>query len=174
MPTSDDTGTDHTGTDHTGTDHTGTDRTGTDRCNADLTVRAWWDPGLVGRGHDPRSEYAERFWLGIIGPSTLLLLRRFARGLEQHPGGFRVGLADTARALGLGAGTGRNSPVVRTLDRARTFGLARPLDNGDLAVRTLLPPLSRRHVARLPESLRRSLAAWADTPVPTGSDSRQG
>jgi len=127
-----------------------------------VTVRAWWDPGLTGTGHDPRGEYAERFWLGIVGPSTLLLLRRFARGLEQHPGGFRVGLADTARALGLGSGTGRNSPVVRTIDRARTFGLARTLDTGDLAVRTLLPPLSRRHVARLPESLRRSHDAWLD------------
>jgi hypothetical protein len=125
-----------------------------------VVVRAWWDPDLTGVGHDPRGEYAERFWLGIIGPSTLLLLRRFARGLEQHPGGFRVGLTETARALGLGHGTARNSPVVRTIDRARTFGLARTLPNDDLAVRTLLPPLSRRHVARLPEPVRRSHDAW--------------
>ena len=129
-----------------------------------ITVRAWWDPDLAATGHDPRGEYAERFWLGIIGPSTLLLLRRFARGLDEHPGGFRVGLADTARALGLGSGTSRNSPVVRTLDRAQTFGLARTLPNDELAVRTLLPPLSRRHVARLPAAVRRSHEAWLAAP----------
>ncbi len=125
-----------------------------------ITVRAWWDPSLVGVGHDPRGDYVERFWLGVVGPSTVLLLRRFARGLEVHPSGFRVGLAETARALGLGAGTGRNSPVVRTIDRARSFGLARDLGAGELAVRTIVPPLPRRHVQRLPETLQRAHAAW--------------
>ena len=125
-----------------------------------ITIRAWWDPVLADRGHDPRGDYVERFWLGVVGPSTVLLLRRFARGLEVHPSGFRVGLVDTARALGLGAGTGRNSPVVRTIDRARSFGLARDLPGGELAVRTAVPTLPRRHVQRLPEPLQRAHAAW--------------
>jgi hypothetical protein len=125
-----------------------------------LTIRAWWDPTLADRGHDPRGDYVERFWLGVVGPSTILLLRRFARGLEVHPSGFRVGLVDTARALGLGTGTGRNSPMVRTIDRARAFGLARELPDGDLAVRTSVPTLPRRHVQRLPEPLQRAHAAW--------------
>jgi hypothetical protein len=41
-----------------------------------LTVTAWSDPVLDHLGHDPRSRYAERFWLPIVGPSCLLLGRR--------------------------------------------------------------------------------------------------
>lgn len=125
-----------------------------------LVVRPWWDPTLAVRGHDPRSPYAERFWLPVVGPSTLLLLRRLARGLEGHPGGFAVDLDETSRALGLGGGTGRNSPVRRTVDRACTFGLARRRDDGSLEVRTHLPDLSARQAARLPPSVRGSLADW--------------
>jgi hypothetical protein len=137
-----------------------------------LTVTAWWDPALAVQGLDPRSPYAERFWLGIVGPSTLLLLRRLARGLEEHPNGFRVSIADTARALGLGPGLGRNGPLNRTVDRACTFGLARRRAPDRLEVRTHLPPLTARQVAQLPEALRVAHDAWqrsqADgTPRPT-------
>jgi hypothetical protein len=121
-----------------------------------LVVQAWWDPDLALRGFDPRSAYVERFWLPLIGPSTLLLLRRFARGLELRPAGFRVSLAETARALGLGAGTGRQAPINRTVDRACTYGLARRSGPDTLLVRTHLPPLTRRQVDRLPPLLQRS------------------
>ncbi|MFZ4517973.1 MAG: hypothetical protein ACOYOP_06275 [Microthrixaceae bacterium] len=126
----------------------------------ELIVRAWWDPVLATRGHDPRSAYVERFWLGIVGPSTVLLLRRFARGLEEQPGGFRASATDTARALGLGTGTGRNGPLHRTIDRACTFGLARRTGDREVHVRTHLPPLNARQLARLPTVLRRSHERW--------------
>lgn len=126
-----------------------------------LIVRPWWDPDLAVHGHDPRGAYAERFWLGVVGPSTLLLLRRLARGFESHPGGFAIDLGDTARALGLGTGTGRNSPIVRTVDRACAFGLARRRGDDTLEVRTHLPDLAPRQVARLPLSVRRSLQDWS-------------
>ena len=125
-----------------------------------LTVRPWWDPSLAVSGHDPRSAYAERFWLGVVGPSTLLLLRRFARGLEEQPAGFRVSLADTARALGLGTGTGRQGPLQRTIDRACTFGLARQISASELHVRTHLPTLNSRQLGRLPTVVRRSHSSW--------------
>jgi hypothetical protein len=35
-----------------------------------LPVRPWPDPVIDALGHDPRSAYVERFWLGILGPST--------------------------------------------------------------------------------------------------------
>jgi hypothetical protein len=121
-----------------------------------LVVRGWWDPEIARRGHDPRSTYAERFWLPLVGPSTLLLLRRFARGLELRPSGFRVSLPETALSLGLGAGTGRQAALSRTIDRACTFGLARRSGPDALLVRTHLPPLTRRQASRLPEVLRRA------------------
>ena len=136
---------------------------------ARLTVRPWWDPELAASGFDPRSEYAERFWLGVVGPSTLLLLRRFARGFDEFPAGFHVDVAETAGALGLGHGTGRNAPLQRTVDRACNFGLARrrPSDRDATAlpvveVRLHLPGLAAHQLARLPESVRRSHDGWND------------
>ena len=139
-----------------------------------MTVRPWWDPQLAATGHPARSEYAERYWLGVVGPSTLLLLRRFARGFDEFPGGFHVDVAETARALGLGRGTGRNAPLQRSIDRACTFGLARRLapEHGAgshpvVEVRLHLPHLAPHQLARLPESVRRSHDAW---PGPGGAD----
>src|ERR671933_2368459 len=69
---------------------------------ATLPVRPWPDGVIDALGHDPRSVYVERFWLGILGPSTTWLLRRLAAGLEAEPAGFSLSLPDTAQALGLG------------------------------------------------------------------------
>jgi hypothetical protein len=118
-----------------------------------LTVRPWPDAVIDRVGHDPRSAYVERFWLGVLGPSTTWLLRRVAAGLEAEPAGFELPLAETARALGLG-GEGRNSPFVRALARCCQFDVAQPAGAGVLNVRRRLPPLNRRQLVRLPEALQ--------------------
>jgi len=135
---------------------------------ARLTVRPWWDPTLAETGHPVRDEYCERYWLGVVGPTTLLLLRRFARGFDEFPGGFHIDLAETAQALGLGRGTGRNAPLQRSIDRACNFGLARrgapaadAAANPVVQVRLHLPDVSAHQLARLPESVRRSHDAWS-------------
>lgn len=128
-----------------------------------FVVTPWWDPRLAARGVDPRDPYVERFWLTVLGPSTVLLLRRFARGFEERPSGFRVGVGDTARALGLGRGSGRNSPIMRTVDRAETFGMLRREDDGRLQVRTHMPLLGPRHVQQLAPVLRRLHADWINS-----------
>ncbi len=127
-----------------------------------LDIVEWLDPALDGEGHDPRSAYVERFWLGILGPSVTWLLRRFARGLEEHPNGFRINLADTGRALGLGESISRNSTTQRTITRACQFGLAQRVGPDRLAVRTTVPELTRRQLSRLPESVQTAHAAWLD------------
>jgi hypothetical protein len=119
-----------------------------------LTIRPLADPVIDAVGFDPRSDYAERFWLGVLGPSTLLLLRRIAASLEEHPSGFPLPLADTARELGLGHMGGRNNPFVRALGRLCTFDMAQPMGEGVLAVRRRNPPLNRRQVVHLPEPLQ--------------------
>lgn len=118
-----------------------------------VEVVPWRDPVLDHLGHDPRSEYVERYWLPVLGPSTIFLLRHLAARLERSPGGYPLELADTARALGLGERSGRNAPFARTLARAVDFEMAR-LHAATLLVRRRLPPLARRHLARLPEALR--------------------
>lgn len=124
-----------------------------------ITVRPWPDPVIDRVGHDPRSAYVERFWLGVLGPSTTWLLRRIATALDTAPEGFELPLAETARALGLG-GEGRNSPFVRALARCCQFEVAQPGEDGVLNVRRRLPPLSRRQLVRLPEALQAEHDRW--------------
>lgn len=124
-------------------------------------IRPWPDPVIDEVGMDPRSTYVEQFWLGVLGPSTTWLLRRMAAGLEASPAGFELPLADTARALGLG-GDGRHSPFVRALARCCQFELARPDGDDTLAVRRKLPPLARRHLVRLPETVQADHDAWVN------------
>jgi hypothetical protein len=104
-------------------------------------------------GHDPRSAYVERYWLGIIGPSATWLLRRLIAELERSPAGFELGLQEAAQALGLGGRGGRHSPFMRALTRLVKFDLAQPR-GCELAVRRKVPPLNRRQLSRLPASLQ--------------------
>jgi hypothetical protein len=132
-----------------------------------ITVRPWPDDVIDALGHDPRSAYVERFWLGVLGPSAIWLLRRLAAGLESSPGGFELPLGETARAIGIG-GSGRSSPFMRTLGRICQFELARVELPDAIAVRRKLPPLARRHLARLPASVQAEHATWqrADHQLP--------
>jgi hypothetical protein len=105
-------------------------------------------------GHEPRSLYAETYWLPVIGPSAMWAIRRLATWAEAEPAGVEVALSDLAHELGLGGGTGRNSPMVRTLARLVVFQLASIDESSDaLAVLRAVPPLARRHLLRLPGHL---------------------
>jgi hypothetical protein len=125
-------------------------------------VRPWADTLVDRVGVDPRSAYAERFWLGIVGPTSTWLLRYVAARLEAEPAGFDLDLAETSRSLGVAARSGRNAPIVRTLERCAQFGLAR-FDGDDrtvVYVRRKLPPLSRYQVQRLPADLQDAHERW--------------
>jgi hypothetical protein len=125
-----------------------------------LRIVPWLDPVADPHGLHPCSRYVELYWLGILGPSTTLLLRRLAYGLEISVDGFDLDLAETARSLGLGERMGKNSPFRRALQRLCTFEVARSHGPGGLAVRTRIPPLPLRHLNRLPESLQASHHRW--------------
>ena len=91
-------------------------------------------------------DYVERFWLGVIGPSTTWLMRRLAAGLDRSTRGLHPRPAARPRGArhrrAWRHAGGRNSPFLRTLDRSCQFG-ARPLVAHDtLAVRRRLPPLN--------------------------------
>jgi hypothetical protein len=125
-----------------------------------LVVRTWPDPVLDNLGHDPRSSYVEQYWLSILGPSAILLLRRLANGLDARPDGFELDPAQWALELGLGAKGGRHGPFWRSVDRVCRFKAAQR--NGEvLSVRRRMPPLTHRQIERLPEHLRRAHEAWA-------------
>jgi hypothetical protein len=125
---------------------------------------AWWegktifveplrDAVVEELGYDPRSSYAELYWLPILGPSTTWLLRRFAACFDDEPEGFDVEVEELARWLGIGERSGANAPFSRTIKRCVDFQMAEWRPNA-LAVRRWLPPLAARHLRRLPQSLR--------------------
>ncbi|MBV9661962.1 MAG: hypothetical protein JO337_12470 [Acidimicrobiales bacterium] len=125
-----------------------------------LAIRPWEDEVLDHLGFDPRSPYVERFWLAIVGPSTTWLLRRIAACFDATPEGFEMDLGETARALGLGDRSGRNSPFFRTLNRMVQFELARPVGAAELQVMRRLPALTRRQTTRLSPALQASHERW--------------
>lgn len=127
-----------------------------------LHVVAWSDPVVDQVGYDPRSVYVEQFWLGILGPSATWLLRHLVSRLDGEPAGFDLDLTDCALSLGLGRRPGATAAFPRTIARCCQFGTARFCGPTKLAVRRMLPALSRRQVARLPRRLQEDHVAWVD------------
>lgn len=127
-----------------------------------LLVRSWHDPVLDNLGHDPRSPYVEQFWLAVLGPSCLFLVRRLAARLERSPDGFELDPLEWARELGLGMKGGKHGPFWRAVDRACRFQLAQR--NGELfVVRRRMAPLTSRQIKRLPDNLQAAHQTWLDT-----------
>ena len=138
-----------------------------------LPVRPWPDSVIDALGHDPRSAYVERFWLGILGPSTTWLIRYLANRLDASPEGFDLDLAATAQALGLGSKGGRHSPFMRALSRCCQFDVAEARPDGVLAVRRKLPPLTRRQILRLSPELVAAHQAWQESELRTPVQEQQ-
>ena len=117
-----------------------------------LEVTPWHDPVVEKNGYVIGDPYIEMFWLPVLGPTATWLLRRLATGLEHEPHGYTVALDDLARGIG------------RALQRCVMFGVSQqvpsPLSNV-IAVRTILPALSQRHLARLPDQLRNLHQDWS-------------
>lgn len=82
---------------------------------------------------------------------------------DQH---IEVDLSTTATRLGLGHKGGRNSALVRTIQRASRFGATRPAGVRALQVRRFMAPLNRSQVERLPASLQhRHQAVTSEAPA---------
>lgn len=137
-----------------------------------LRVEPWSDPVIDTHGHDTRSPYVERFWIAVLGPSAVWLLRRIARDFDEHPNGVDIDLRSIAGQLGLGWNRGKNSPLYRTIDRCCAFKVARRLGPTSVAFRQNLAPLTRGQLARLPLELADEHDQWIQThrPRPVGDD----
>jgi hypothetical protein len=118
-----------------------------------LRVEQWEMVWAEGRTHELRSNYVERFWLPVLGPTATLLLRRLAYELDRHPEGFELVTNDMACSLGLGGAMGRHGPFPRAVQRCIDFGAAQWKKIDVLSVRLRLPPLNRTQIERLPIGL---------------------
>jgi hypothetical protein len=118
-----------------------------------IPVVAWELPASC--GVEPSSFYVETYWLPMLGPSATWALRRINAWLATAPqSGLWLPVEPLARSLGLGSAAGRNCPMRRTLARLVDFRMGEiDEDRGVLALRTVIPPLTDRQVARLPEHL---------------------
>ena len=121
-----------------------------------IVLSRWVDPLLDKLGHDPRSRYVERFWLPVLGPSTVVFLRHCADQLDDAGATTEVEieLEAIARHLGLGHKGGRNSALTRTILRSCRFGAARAGRGNNLELRRGVPPLNRTQVSHLPKNLQ--------------------
>lgn len=136
---------------------------------ASLRVVAWPDPVIDTLGYDPRSAYVEHFWLPVLGPTATWLVRRLVLSLDADDA-VEVDRTEVALSLGVGGRDGRNSPFGRAVGRCVSFEVARWRGRDELAVRTHLPPLPRRHLLRLPLGLQERHRQWtaangADSPL---------
>ncbi len=119
-----------------------------------LHILPWADPAVDTLGHDPRSWYAETFWLPAFGPTSLLLMRRFADGFDRNPHGYIAATEVLSTALGLGPRVAAGGPLRKALRRLETFGVTQTNGEGALLVRRKLAPVNRKHIQRLPPTLR--------------------
>lgn len=125
-----------------------------------VRIEPWVDHVTAEIGHDPRSAYVERFWLSVLGPSAMWLIRTLAYGFDAEPDGFNLNTLDIARTLGLGDRVGRHSPVQRAVDRLCHFELAYVRGGVTLVVRPQIPWLDEFKVSRLPTQLQTEHAQW--------------
>ncbi len=133
-----------------------------------LRISPLIDPRQDYRYYDPRSAYVERFWMSVLGPSSVWFLRLTARELAAAgPASSDVSvvfeLSVLARRLGLGHKGGRNSALMRTIERTCLFGMANRLDASTLEVRAAIPPLPEHLYTQLPHNLRDEVQAWSRT-----------
>lgn len=127
---------------------------------AKAMIRPWLDPVVDVRGHDPRSTYVERYWLGVVGPTATWIMRRFAECFDAEPDGFVLDLDQTATSMGLSYAKGVASPFGKALHRCVMFGIAQPLSDG-FSVRRRLPTVAQRHLRRLPPDVQAEHDEWA-------------
>ena len=136
--------------------------------NGRIRLVGWPDALADSIGHHVRSDYTETYWLGILGPTATWLLRRCSDVLTGTPDGVEIDLGPLAQSLGLAFHPGRVNPFSRGFDRLIMFGLLRHVSSRPMhtfAVRTHVPPLSLRQLARLPRDLQTAHAGFVTQPA---------
>lgn len=123
-------------------------------------------------GHDLLSPYVEVFWLPIVGPSSVCLLRHVARRLTTSPA-WTTPMAELGQHIGLGNRAGRHAPIVRTLNRLANFNLIGiDVSGTEIFVPVKVPSIRRAHLDRLHPGLQQAHEAAGFTVA--GTPERSG
>lgn len=113
-----------------------------------ITFEPWPDAVIEANGHHATSTYAETYWLPILGPSCLVVLRRVATDLARDMTEVGYPLEPFGRCFGLAP-----KGFDRTLQRLAKYGLVQALGQGRWRIRCHLPPLTLARLDRLPACL---------------------
>jgi hypothetical protein len=104
-------------------------------------------------------EYFEIVYGPLIGPTSLFLARTLNRHLDAAGGPVTICPIQLSLEVGLRSTRteplGKNSHVVKSLDRLAHHRLVRPVGPDTLGVVTAVPPATAKLLARLPQSTRR-------------------
>ena len=99
-------------------------------------------------GFDLTDPYVEHCWSSVLGPTSILLLRRMP-ALWDTGTPAEIGASELSRSLGLRGGTGDNGLLMRSVDRLVHYRLARPATTGvGLEVFHRVAPLTARQLDR--------------------------
>ena len=127
---------------------------------ATVELSPLFDPTLDRVGFPLDHPYIEQVYCSVLGPTSVLLLRRAGELFAEHPRGVTVDMVDLSRSLGLGVrgdadDVGRNSPLRRTMDRLERFHMARWTSEDRLGIHPKVPALMKHQLARLAEPVQK-------------------
>lgn len=126
---------------------------------ASVELSPLYDPTLERVGFPLEHPYVEQVYCSVLGPSSVLLLRRTGQLFAEHPEGVTLDVVELSRSLGLGVrpeaeDVGRHSPLRRTMDRLVRFGMAEWRGEDRLGVHPKVPAIERHRIERLPETVQ--------------------
>lgn len=112
-----------------------------------VTVIAWRDNLIENHpeSHPTSSSETLVWWTPTLGPTATMMAHRLA-GYVAARGEQQFTLGDLARTFGMGQSTSR---VRAALDRLEHFGIV-AVTGQTVSVRLAMPPLTQRHIAKLP------------------------
>lgn len=103
-----------------------------------LTVVPLVDEVVEAHGYPVLHPYIEEHWTSVLGPTSILLLRRL--GAWASAGPLEVDSRSLAHCLGLGEGITKNAPLAKAAGRLVLFGAAE-WQGQSYAVRRALGPV---------------------------------
>lgn len=101
------------------------------------------------------SDYVDRFWLPVVGPSSVALLRWMDR---ERPASVLVSYLP--EEIGLTKSTGKNSPIWRTINRMLMFRLLEAKNETTLIAWSRVPSLTKRQLTALTDRQREAEQEW--------------
>ena len=120
----------------------------------DRIIQLSQNPNLHPHGqHHPTSVYVERYWLPIIGPSCLMILRATQDLVDRYPNPLGPYIEMEAQELGHHFGTRSARRFLGKLTRLQDFGLANEVAPDMWFIASRIPNLTTKQAQTLPPAM---------------------